>query len=78
MATGNTALWLEQGERLLQELAVAIQHNTWWEEGKRQQAQEGYAVICAIVERLVCVLPNHLHRAASKLQAFQQDVFFAK
>jgi hypothetical protein len=82
LVTGNTAVYLEQSEHIIQLLQSAIQQGKWWEASQQAQAQQGYALICAILERLACVLPDHLDKAHIKLQQGLpldvDDVFFEK
>ena len=82
LITGNTSLYLEHSEHIIQLLQSAIQHGKWWEASQQAQAQQGYALICAVLERLVCVLPDHLGKASAKLEQGLpldvDDVFFEK
>lgn len=65
--TGNVGGYLDQGEQLLQKLQSAIQQGKWWDSANEHEAQEGYALICAIIERLSFVLPSHLGQASQQL-----------
>lgn len=80
--TGNTAQWLEQSEQLLFEIASLIQNERWWEPDKIDQAQQGFSVVVKILQRLECVLPQHLNKLVNNLKSnapiSAEDVFFSK
>lgn len=79
--SGDTASWIEEGERIVSDLATLIQQNRWWETEHQAHAQQGYVVICRVLERLHDVLPHTLQCLVERIdQQFLDvdDVFFAK